>query len=684
MRRPFDADPNLRDLLNETITRRHSVVQRIWHSDMLSARLKRRIKENTESPTGNSANLNAAKHRFESYAAPLGRSLQHLEEFLDVVQETCDERGSSKEGCDCWDWLQGLTNEKMYQLAMLADCSDELLVATREMDQEDLDTGTLHETVNSLLNRLDALFNKKKCLEVPGYVQHVLKVLERPRLIYGPGGILKSIGGGNPQEDLQVCFHRMQACIALIADVAGTEFPHHELFCAFNIFSSLGDSAPSNSESALKRIAQAFNLDLPALRSQFHRLRMVAAQKKKDGTTDNKLAWREAVLGGRRGNKEIWTTNALLPALWRYVGWTAATSGVEQNFSQGLRAIGSRRGFLSTQHEETALKFAVYKPDDRELNDVVARARELWAKHYGAPRQMTQQRCDKGVSVHEATCSETATSAKNSEKAWLRKRRSAASEVGRQVDNASSMTIENARNGSGWTIDHDKEHEFQAKKRAKKELQALADGFLLEHEIRPDMQEALEEVRKRDATADAAFKRKRQRQQALQKRVNLTIKVGTVASIHVSGNKDNLVQVLRSKGARIVDDLSLEVQLLVVDNPAKLTNVQCWVAALNGLLVCSREAVSSLQERKQDCGALLKYKRAIDTKRKLYVTDAFVTKHVAISSLIKDACQLRAGQWKLLNAIAPGCIVLGGPEGKSTKGMLKEITCIIRTESRAR
>ena len=142
MKRPFDADPYLRDLLEETITRRHSVVQRIWHSDMLSARLKRRIKENTESPTGNSANLNAAKHRFESYAAPLGRSLQHLEEFLDVVQEICDERGSSKEGCDCWDWLQGLTNEKMYQLAMLADCSDELLVATREMDQEDLDTGT--------------------------------------------------------------------------------------------------------------------------------------------------------------------------------------------------------------------------------------------------------------------------------------------------------------------------------------------------------------------------------------------------------------------------------------------------------------------------------------------------------------------------------------------------------------
>jgi hypothetical protein len=47
------------------------------------------------------------------------------------------------------------------------------------------------------------------------------------------------------------------------------------------------------------------------------------------------------------------------------------------------------------------------------------------------------------------------------------------------------------------------------------------------------MQEALEEVRKRDATADAAFKRKLQRQHALRKRVNLTIKVGTVASIHV-------------------------------------------------------------------------------------------------------------------------------------------------------
>ena len=97
LKRPFAADVYMRDLLDETIVRKHSVVQRIWNSPILSTRLKRRIKEIEDSNVGSAANLKAAKHRFESFAAPLGRMFLHLEEFLDEVQETCDDRGQSEE-----------------------------------------------------------------------------------------------------------------------------------------------------------------------------------------------------------------------------------------------------------------------------------------------------------------------------------------------------------------------------------------------------------------------------------------------------------------------------------------------------------------------------------------------------------------------------------------------------------
>ena len=57
LKRPFAADVYMRDLLDETIVRKHSVVQRIWNSPILSTRLKRRIKEIEDSNVGSAANL---------------------------------------------------------------------------------------------------------------------------------------------------------------------------------------------------------------------------------------------------------------------------------------------------------------------------------------------------------------------------------------------------------------------------------------------------------------------------------------------------------------------------------------------------------------------------------------------------------------------------------------------------
>ena len=278
--------------------------------------------------------------------------------------------------------------------------------------------------------------------------------------------------------------------------------------------------------------------------------------------------------------------------LWRFVGWTAATSGVEQNFSKALRSIGPQRGSLTPEHEETAVRFAVYKPEQKELDTLIATARELRAAHYGLPREKSVQRCDKGT--HKVAASAVG----NTETAWLGRRRAAAIDAGQQIGDSTALSVEAAEAGCGWTDGHVKEHIFQSKKRAKKELQALQDGMLLQHEIRPDMEDALRDMQDRNMKADQETKRKHAKKQLRCGPSTLINKVGTVACINVSTGRHQIERVLISSRTRLTDELSMNVELLVVDDPARLTKLQSWLVALNGALVCSPEAVLTSKDLK--------------------------------------------------------------------------------------
>lgn len=673
LKRPFAADSYLNDLLNETIVRKHSVVQRIWRSPVLSTRLRNRIKASGAKAGGSAANLNAAKHRFESFSAPLGRMLLHLEEFLDEVQETCEDRGNSKEGDDCWNWLDGLDDEKLYQLGMLADCADEILMATRAVDTENVDTSTMHTAARNLLNRLDALFNKRQCLEIPGYTQHVMQILKRTRIIHGPSQMVKTIGGNDANAALASCFHRMAAYTALVADVVQTEFPDYELFCAFSVFDLSGGNAGECDAIALQRLAQAFNVNYVELKDQYHRIRMVALQKKKDGVgISNKEAWQQTVQACRSNKR--WTSEALLPVLVRFAGWTASTSGVEQNFSKALKTIGAHRFNMTHENEETAIKFAVYQPDnEEELKTITANARKLWDRHYGPARAVTMQRLDKGT--------RRLASAANSETAWLDHRRAAAMKVGKEFGNSSNLTIEAAAEGVGWTASHDKEHAFQAKKRAKKKLSALEDGILLHHEIHPGMQQDLEQQRLKDEKADRRARSKFLEKQQRQKPATLTIKPASKAFIDDVEARDIIASVLHSKRVLLSDDPAVNIHLLVVKNPTNLSKRLQWIAALSGALVCSAEAVLHLDAQ---LGCFLKFERAIEKKKKIHITDNFEGKHRMIATLLREACQMPDSQWKISVDPQPKCVMLGGPAGLNSKALLRNITRINKKESRVR
>jgi len=205
---------------------------------------------------------------------------------------------------------------------------------------------------------------------------------------------------------------------------------------------------------------------------------------------------------------------------------------------------------------------------------------------------------------------------------------------------------------------------------------------LLQHEIRPDMEDALRERQNKNMKADKETKKKHEKTQLRRGPSKLKIKVGTVACINVATGRDQIELVLISSGTLLQEVLSMNVQLLVVDDPARLTKLQSWYVALKGALVCSPEAVLTSNHLK-GTGPFLRYKAAIEGKRNLRLSPEFKTKHGATSTLLQDACQLPSSHWKLREATAPRCTVLGGPEGMKASKFLRSISRVIRSESRA-
>ena len=126
----------------------------------------------------------------------------------------------------------------------------------------------------------------------------------------------------------------------------------------------------------------------------------------------------------------------------------------------------------------------------------------------------------------------------------------------------------------------------------------------------------------------------------------------------------------------------MNVQLLVVDDPARLTKLQSWLVALKGALACSPEAVLTSNDLK-GTGPFLQYKAAIKGQRNLHLSPMFQIKHGETSTLLQDACQLPNSHWKLREATAPRCTVLGGPEGLKASRFLRSISHVIRSECRA-
>ena len=134
MERPCTLREDFISEISEAFIMRYdSIVQRIQASPDISKMFELSVKERA----GTIKNLKAAKHRYESWATPLGRFTVHFSALVEVAEHLSVSRRSEEVGKDAARFLQTIDEEVRLQLAMLADFAADCLDFTRWLDDEE-------------------------------------------------------------------------------------------------------------------------------------------------------------------------------------------------------------------------------------------------------------------------------------------------------------------------------------------------------------------------------------------------------------------------------------------------------------------------------------------------------------------------------------------------------------------
>ena len=78
-------------------------------------------------------------------------------------------------------FVRDLTLEGAVQVAMLTDAAYEALAFTRQLDDENVDSGEFSAIVERLAPALRVLFLEGRCVDLPGFTSHTLSQLQKPR-----------------------------------------------------------------------------------------------------------------------------------------------------------------------------------------------------------------------------------------------------------------------------------------------------------------------------------------------------------------------------------------------------------------------------------------------------------------------------------------------------------------------
>ena len=499
--RPFDADEKLTRLLDMYITGDQSVCQIIHNKKALTDVWQQEV-ENMNINIGTKIrNLGVAKHRFESISKPLGRFVIYLEATVATATWTIHMRQGRIEAVAMATFLDTFDEKDYLLLAMQADAADEGLMLTRFTDCEDMDLAQAPDECKIFIDRIVFLFEARGALRCEGTYTHYavqellrVKVMNiRTRRTFG----LESMA--EVDEIADACFNEIAPWVKLSIATVRAEFPHFDGIAGFRAFSLTQQRRETASthvydelgreelDNNICRVAKLQNEDEMTLRWETHQTKPIALQSfVKDGHT-NLDAWKQAIA------RFPGSLETLRRTLIAFAAYGASSSGVEQDFSKALRAISPQQWSGSEELENDLLK-VILDRDEKDEQQVIANAKEVWAAHYGIPRNPpTLPRRHKGLPRPrrdaEVTDDVDEPDKKRhlSEVEWLKLRRKNVADAAHAADLETpglleEMTagIESAESVGPWDTKHTQELRFAEAKLEQKKFEAREQGLLLE------------------------------------------------------------------------------------------------------------------------------------------------------------------------------------------------------------
>lgn len=224
--RPWFSDKYCQEVVNMMARGRDSPAQMLHHSHDLRCMFKEicsELQPNQRALT----NLRAAKHRFESFQKPLGRTVRLFSCVHSLMVKVAIGRNDAQGG-RARGWLEWLSARNVLMAAMLADAADEASALLRFCDDEQMDSAKLNSHIYTFLRRVTDLFGEKQlCLQCPGYTTYCLEYLQQP-LVWVVRGKVASLAAPTA-DDIGFCMSHMRMWLKLADAELRCEFPDFEV-----------------------------------------------------------------------------------------------------------------------------------------------------------------------------------------------------------------------------------------------------------------------------------------------------------------------------------------------------------------------------------------------------------------------------------------------------------------------
>lgn len=301
-------------------------MQKIFNSHIFSRWFEDDVKQNSNGPR--CASLSAAKHRFASFAQPMGRMLLHVESFFRTLHRAAALREDAQ-----WarTWLHNVSSKHLLLLSLAADGADTLMQLCRFFDSESCDPAALNQEIGFFMSELDVQFREGKVWDIDGYSKHLLSVLREGKLYTLTGGQGKNlvVTDGIKRQALS----EFQAWLPLCEATVRAEFPDFEILNSMCVFNLPQDESvprgglPDEMTRSLRRLAQALQLDPFLLHTEWEKLRPMATAQKKIGRLDNRQAWALAYSHTQKTSdlRKKYGLQCLPAALQAYLCWSPST-----------------------------------------------------------------------------------------------------------------------------------------------------------------------------------------------------------------------------------------------------------------------------------------------------------------------------------------------------------------------